>query len=163
MKRLTLILLLSTVFFAAKATQQVNDEVIINGQTWELISSPMEYLQPETADAFKALLGERDFINTSNYRGYIAYWYVDRGRLYLDRVEVPQKNGESRILYFKDLKKVFRRYRCWGKIKAGWLTGNITAGHGIGQPDPSAPYKPAFAEEEYWVLKKGKIIQTATK
>ena len=95
MKRLTLILLLSTVFFAAKATQQVNDEVIINGQTWELISSPMEYLQPETADAFRALLGERDFINTSNYRGYIAYWYVDRGRLYLDRVEVPQKNGTN--------------------------------------------------------------------
>ena len=163
MKRLFLIALLSIASFLAGATQQINDKVIINGETWEITSYPLEYLQPEMKEAFTALLGERDFINTSNYRGYIAYWYVERGRLYLDRVEVPQSNGESKFLSDKELKKVFRKYRRFGKIRARWLTGNIEVGYGIGQSDPANPHIPAFAKEENWVLKKGKLALRATK
>lgn len=163
MKRVFLIALLSIASFVAGATQQINDKVIFEGETWEITSFPIEYLQPEMKDAFTALLGERDFISTANYRGYIAYWYIKRGRLYLDRVEVPQSNGESKILSGKELKKVFRKYRSFGKIKAGWITGNIEVGYGIGQPDAANPHLPAFAKKETWVLKKGKIVLRTTK
>ena len=38
MKRLFLIALLSIASFLAGATQQINDKVIINGETWEISS-----------------------------------------------------------------------------------------------------------------------------
>ena len=101
--------------------------------------------------------------NTANQRGYVAYWYVERGRLYLDRVEVAQKNGGYKALDSKELKKVFRKYRSFGKIKAGWITGNLRVGYGIGERNISAPYLPAFEKEEFWVLRKGKIAAKATK
>lgn len=163
MKRLFLIALLSIASLAADATRQINDQVIVEGETWEIISSPLEFLQPEMKDAFNELLGKRHFISTSNYRGYIAYWYVERGRLFLDRVEVSQNNGEKKVLSGTELKKVFRKYRRFGKIKAGWITGNMAVGYGIGQRDAANPHIPAFEKEECWVLKKGKIVHTATK
>ena len=158
MKKAILTLLLGIVCIAAGATQQINDKVQINGEEWELTSSPLEYLQSKTADAFRALLGERDFIMTSNYRGYIAYWYVDRHRLYLDRIEIPQMNGTYKTMDQKELKKVFRRYGCCSRIKAGWLTGNLRIGKGIGPRDPQNPHRPVFEEEKTIVLKHGRMI-----
>ena len=163
MKKMIMTLALGLICLVASATQQITDKVNKDGKVWEITRSPLEYLQPKMNDAFKELLGERDFINTAIQRGYVAYWYVDRGRLYLDRVEVPMKSGEFKELDNKDLKKIFRKYRRFGKIQAGWLTGNIEVGYGIGQRDTANPHIPAFAEEEYWVLKKGKIVLRATK
>lgn len=159
MKRAILTFLLALLCLAAGATQQINDKVTVNGEVWEMPTSPLGYLQPQLQEAFSDLLGERDFVNTSNYRGYVAYWYISRGRLYLDRVEVPQQNGKYKALGNKDLKKVFRKYRRFGKIKAGWVTGEINIGRGIGQPDPSAPFAPSFSENRIWILKKGRIQQ----
>ena len=163
MKKTILALLLCIIGVTAGATQQINDKVTVNGEEWEITTSPLDYLQPQAMDAFKALLGERDFMSTANQRGYVAYWYVERGRLYLDRVEVAQKNGEYKALDSKELKKVFRKYRSFGKIKAGWITGNLRVGYGIGERSISAPYLPAFEKEEFWVLRKGKIAAKATK
>lgn len=162
MKKAILTLLLSIVCIAAGATQQINDKVQINGEEWEITSSPLEHLQPKTADAFRALLGERDFLITSNYRGYIAYWYVYRDRLYLDRIEIPQMDGSYKKIDRKYLRKVFRRYRCFGKIKAGWLTGNLSIGKGIGPRDPQNPHRPVFEEEKTIVLKHGRITAACT-
>lgn len=163
MKRLFLIALMSISCFIAGATRQINDKVMVEGETWEITSSPLEHLNPDMKEALKMLIGKKDFISTSNYRGYIAYWYVSRDRLYLDRIEIPQGNREKKILKYKNLKKVLRKYRSWGKIKAGWITGNIEVGYGIGQRDAANPHIPAFAKEESWVLRKGKIVLTVAK
>lgn len=154
----TILTLLSSIFcIAAGATQQINDRLTWNGEVWEIPVSPLTLLQPETSDAFRALIGERDFISTANYRGYIAYWYINRNRLYLDRIEVPQKDGTNKILDRKALKKTFRKYSCCGKIKAGWITGNIKVGKGVGSRDQQNPFLPVFEEEKTIILKKGSI------
>ncbi|MBQ2112737.1 MAG: hypothetical protein II194_05900 [Bacteroidales bacterium] len=163
MKRLVIIALFSIACFSAGATQQIHDKVIIDGETWELPLSPLQYLQPEMQDTFNALIGNRNFVSTANYRGYIAYWYVERNRLYLDRVEIPQMDGTRKTISYKDLKKVFRKFRRWGKIKAGWINGNLEVGYGLGRRDTSNPHISTFAKEESWVLKKGKIIRTSAK
>lgn len=160
MKKTILTLMLCLSCLAAGATQQVNDKVTIDGEVWEMPYSPLEYLQPQLSDAFRALLGERNFINTSNYRGYIAYWYVKRGRLYLEKVEVPQESGEFKTIDEKELKKVFRKYRCCGKIKAGWITGKVTIGKGVGERNPERPFAPEFAEEKTLNVRKGKILRS---
>ena len=157
MKKTIITSLLGLICLAAGATQQVNDKVNVNGEVWEMPASPLGYLQPQLQEAFTGLLGERNFINTSIYRGYIAYWYVKRGRLYLEKVEVPQESGEFRTIDGKELKKVFRRYSCCGKVKAGWMTGKVTIGKGVGERNPERPFAPEFAEEKTLVLKKGRI------
>lgn len=162
MKKTVLTLLLCFIGIAAGATQQINDKVTVNGEEWEITSSPLENLQPQVKDAFDALIGERDFMNTANQRGYVAYWYVDRGRLCLDRVEVAQKNGGYKAIDGKELKKALRKYSRFRKIRAGWITGNLRAGYGIGERNMAAPYLPAFEKEEIWVLRKGKIAARAT-
>ena len=162
MKKTILTLLLCIIGVAAGATQQINDKVTVNGAEWEITSSPMEYLQSQAMEAFNALLGERDFMSTANQRGYVAYWYVDRGRLYLDRVEVVQKDGGYKAIDSKELKKALRKYKSFGRIKAGWITGNLRVGYGIGERSADAPYLPAFEKEEFWVLRKGKIAATAS-
>jgi len=158
MKRAILTFLLALLCLAVGATQQINDKVTVNGEVWEMPTSPLGYLQPQLQEAFSDLLDERNFVNTSNYRGYVAYWYISRGRLYLDRVEVPQQNGKYKALDNKDLKKVFRKYRRFGKIKAGWVTGEINIGRGIGERDQERLFIPGFAEKKTLVIKKGRII-----
>ena len=162
MKKTILTLLLCIIGVAAGATQQINDKVTVNGEEWEITSSPLEYLQPQAMDAFNALIGERDFMNTANQRGYVAYWHVDRDRLYLDRVEVAQKNGGYKAIDSKELKKALRKYSRFGKIKAGWINGNLRVGSGTGERNIATPHLPAFAKEEFWVLRKGKIAARAT-
>lgn len=158
MKRAILTFLLALLCLAVGATQQINDKVTLNGEVWEMPTSPLGYLQPQLQEAFSDLLDERNFVNTSNYRGYVAYWYISRGRLYLDRVEVPQQNGKYKALDNKDLKKVFRKYRRFGKIKAGWVTGEINIGRGIGERDQERLFIPGFTETKTLVIKKGRII-----
>jgi hypothetical protein len=145
MKKTLLTILLCIICICAKATGQIHDKVNIAGDVWEMPSSPLEYLEPGLQDAFSSLIGERDFMISSNWRGYVAYWYVRGGRLYLEKVEVPQKNGRYMALDSRSLKRVFRKYSRFGKIKAGWITGKITIGKGM-------------AEEKTLILKKGRII-----
>ena len=74
MKRIILSILLATACISASATEQINDKIIINGETWEALSSPIESLDGQTSKALEALRGEISFTSTANYRGYRAYW-----------------------------------------------------------------------------------------
>ena len=42
MKRIILSILLATACISASATEQINDKIIINGETWEAPASPLE-------------------------------------------------------------------------------------------------------------------------
>lgn len=159
MKRIILSILLATACISASATEQINDKIIINGETWEVLSSPIESLDEQTSKALEALRGEISFTSTANYRGYIAYWYVKRGRLYLDRIEMLEPNGRYKAIEEDKLKSVFKKYRRWGKIKAGWMTGNLDVGYGSGSRDPENPFLPVFEENNVLTLKKGRITK----
>ena len=159
MKRIILSILFATACISASATEQINDKIIINGETWEAPASPLEYLDGQTSKAFEALQGKRNFTSTANYRGYIAYWYVKRGRLYLDRIEMLETNGRYKAIDEDKLKSVFKKYRRWGKIKAGWMTGNLDIGYGSGSRDPENPYLRTFEENIVLTLKKGRITK----
>lgn len=159
MKRIILSILLATACISASATEQINDKIVIDGHTWESPSSPLESLDPQTMQAFKALQGERNFTSTANYRGHIAYWHVKRGQLFLDRIEILQENGKYRSTDKKELKAVFRKYRSWGRIKAGWMTGTLNIGRGSGPRDSDNPFLPAFEENNVLTLKEGRITK----
>lgn len=128
----------------AGATDQLRDKVVIEGETWSMLSAPLSLLDEETYDAFKEVLGQRQVVSSANWRGYVAYWHIGRKGLYLDKVEVMQSDGKYKEADTKALKKALKKYRCLGKIKAKWMTGNVRITQG--------------SETKSLVLKKGKLL-----
>lgn len=157
MKKTILTALLVLACMAASATGQIHDKVIINGETWEMPVSPLLSLEGKEYDMFKELLGDRTFVSTANYRGYVATWHVGRRGLYLDKVEVLQNNGRWEEIDMAKLKKVLKKHKDKGMIRAEWYSGQINIGKGTGPQNPSDPYAPSFAEKWSLHLKKGKI------
>lgn len=128
----------------AGATDQLRDKVVIEGETWSMLSAPLSLLDEETYDALKEVLGQRQVVSSANWRGYVAYWHIRKKGLYLDKVEVIQPGGKYKEADRKALRKVMRKYRCLGKIKAKWLTGNVSIAQG--------------QEKKTIVIKKGKVL-----
>lgn len=84
---LSFILLLSSIYCIA--TEQVSDRLIIEKDTFDLQSFPLEELRIK--EKFKKspfeYYGEFDFPHTGCYRGYIATWKVIDNKLFLTEME----------------------------------------------------------------------------
>ncbi len=157
MRKILATALLSIFCLASSATEQINDKVILNKETWEITSSPLMALQEEAYDSFLKLLGERNFVNTSNYRGYIAYWRIERRNLYLDKVEAPQENGGMKEIDMSLLKESLKDYLHKGRIRAEWMKGNAIIGKGRAPAKPENPHAPSFKETRTLKIRKGKV------
>lgn len=157
MKRLILTALLALACLSASATGQIHDKVIIEGETWEMPSSPLLSLDAREYEAFQELLGERNFVSTANYRGYVATWHVGRKGLYLDKVEVMQSNGKMKEIGMKELMTILKKHKHKGMIRAEWITGLVKIGKGAGLVDPDNPHAPSFADNWTLQLKKGRV------
>lgn len=125
MKRTFLTAILALSCIAASATPQIHDKVIVEGQTWEIPASPLLSLDSGEYEAFKELVGERDFVSTANYRGYVATWHATKKGLYLDKVEVRQSNGQMTEVDMDQLMKVLKKHKHKGMIRAEWVTGLV--------------------------------------
>ena len=126
MKRIIIAAFLALTSITVSATDQINDKVIINDEEWEMPLSPLLSLDGDAYDMFNGLLGERNFASTALLRGYRAYWHVGKRGLYLDKVEVLQSNGRMKEIEMPQLKKALKKYRDRGKIRAEWLTAEVT-------------------------------------
>lgn len=120
---LTALFVLSCI--AVSATEQVNDKVIIEGEKWEIPASPLLSLDSKDYEAFKELMGERNFVSTANYRGYVATWHATKKGLYLDKVEVLQSNGQMKEMDMDKLMKVLKKHKHKGMIRAEWISGLV--------------------------------------
>ena len=120
---LTAILALSCI--AAFSTEQIHDKVIVDGETWEMPASPLLSLESKEYEAFKELMGERNFVSTANYRGYVATWHATKKGLYLDKVEFLQSNGQMKEMDMNKLMKVLKKHKHKGMIRAEWVSGLV--------------------------------------
>ena len=161
MKRFILCLFFCLAYLYSGATGQMHDKITIEGESWDMFTSPLSLLDTKTAEAFKILVGNRTAISSANWRGYVAYWHIGKKGLFLDKVEVIRPGGKHQIVEAKALRKALRKYSCLGRIKARWLTGNIRIGKGAADPSPSAPHVLNHAEKRILVLKNGKVMMTA--
>lgn len=130
MKRTILTVLLVLSCIAASATRQVNDKVIIDGEKWEMPASPLLSLDSKEYQAFKELLGERDFVSSANIRGYVATWHATKKGLYLDKVEALQSNGQMQEVDMDKLMKVLKKHKHKGMIRAEWISGLVKINKG---------------------------------
>ncbi len=161
MKKIIITFLACLGFISAHATGQVHDKLSLDGQVWEVLMSPLQALSGQANEQFLELLGERTFVSTANYRGYIAYWRVEKKGLYLEKVEMRQSDGSIKQIDYNLLKTALKKYRHRGKIRAGWLTGLVEIGKGVGPFNPENPYAPSFAEKKTLNIKKGRIKKSS--
>ena len=125
---------LYTLFFAVSiaaadtTTPQFPDWLTMDGVKYELETgwghpSPMQVYYQETGTPYPFSM-----ISTANYRGHIAYWLVESGKLYLEKVEVREETFKPAKfdIYSKDPSQNKKD----GSVVADWFTGVIVAGKG---------------------------------
>lgn len=84
--RLLLILFLYALTPLSRATEQIPDEILVDGARYQLLTrSPFEALlsRPDMNSALNARIGLK---STNNWRGYIATWEIRGNRLLLQRM-----------------------------------------------------------------------------
>lgn len=148
MKKILFTLLLLSLPVMIKATGQMAESLLINGEYWQLYYCPIETdmaLSEEIAKAIE-LLPEtitEDSIewvkdqSTALWRNYIAEWEIKDNRLFLREIGVPyiREVGNRLEEHFftlneEKLKEIFAPYYTTEGICASWFCDTMRAGRG---------------------------------
>lgn len=126
-------------------TGQEGDIIVLDGEEWQLLGAPLERLDSLTYHHLRDILGWESR-STGNWRGYVAYWSVSDGMLYLDKVVkydedlIVEKvvDGEEYLVSEKVATEcdygtvcgILKKYVRNGKVCASWLSDEMIAGKG---------------------------------
>lgn len=111
----------------ARATGQAADRVVINGEEWCLLASPLHANDSICNQIDKILPNAKDrSCSTGNWDGFVGYWEIVDSCLYLKKVVVDmwdEHKRESYELVFDadTLKAVLEEYYTEHGILAGWF------------------------------------------
>lgn len=107
------------------ATAQSADRVVYNGQEKMLFSLPLEdYFTDE--DSRPNFMIEPFMISSGNWRGYIATWQIDAGKLYLSKIDSWLCSGDTKRSCKKvRLADLFPGKVQNGRVLADWFTGEL--------------------------------------
>ena len=111
----------------ARATGQAADRVVINGEKWCLLASPLHANDSIYNQIDKILPNAKDrSSSTGNWDGFVGYWEIVDSCLYLKKVVVDmwdEHKRESYELVFDadTLKAVLEEYYTEHGILAGWF------------------------------------------
>lgn len=123
MKRI--LLLLAALWFAMPsfATMQLPDQLIVGRDTMHLFVLPLDKADPAMQKRLKERLKESETLFCSAcWRGYIGYWRLDEGQLWLERLVTYEGNFTAEEL-FPELAEQ-------GRVRASWFSGEICYGRG---------------------------------
>jgi hypothetical protein len=124
----------------AAATDQIRDVIMVSGQQYRLSVSPLaSYLARNTPR-----WPQGEVTTTANWRGYVAKWAVDDGRLMLTDIRVNPESDRERSA----LSQVFPE---GGPIIADWFTGQLVLPDGAELPNGEAPMRPEY--DHYLILR----------
>lgn len=133
MKRLALYLLFTVLWASVFATGQECDIIYVGGQQWFLKGRPICY----DSLLYKSLmerLPEHRAQSTANWDGFVGYWSVQDGALFLDSVTVYfiEENLKEKTVALPDtiMQTVFAKYYSGKRIFASWVTANLNIGQG---------------------------------
>ena len=124
--RLACSLFLLLLPLTTRATGQVSDDIVINGERWNLLAFPLSYNDSLYKRIDDFLPKDRD-ISTANWSGFIGCWEIVDSCLYLKEIVVDMWNEhkrESYVLVFNadTLKPILGEYYTEHGIYAGWFS-----------------------------------------
>ena len=112
----------------ARATGQTADRVVINGEEWCLLASPLynDSLISNRIDKILPSTEDRS-CSTGNWDGFVGYWEIVDSCLYLKKVVVDMWDEHKResyeLVYDADtLRTVLEEYYTEHGILAGWFS-----------------------------------------
>lgn len=123
--RLLLPALLALVSLPAGATVQMTEKILVGGETMRLFAQPLEKADSAVLARFGEWLRENHVPwNTACWRGYIGVWRLEKGMLWLDRVETidgkPLFTGAE----------LFPETAVGTRAPARWFSGTLRYGKG---------------------------------
>ncbi len=144
-------LLVTCLSSVAQACRQIPDRIVYEGKKYWLNTPiansdlPLDTLDSDSHSKVRSGL-PFDSVSTGCYRGYIAWWKVEGGILYLTRLSSERhywkENGES-----GDLEELFPDRYEDGRVKADWFCGELVL-HEEGRPWSGPTHELEFSEGE---------------
>lgn len=121
-----LVLFLLTLASSAFATAQAPDVLLYNGEKKHLFSNPLEDFYESGKRERPKFMIEPMTISSGNWRGYIATWEIENGKLYLREIEAWLCAGQSEADCRKvTLESIFPGKVRDGRVSAEWFTGEL--------------------------------------
>ena len=134
------------------ATAQIPDFLKYNDKTYRMHTNPLDtYFSKENPPP-------KDFgkyRSAACWRGYVAFWKIENGYLYLEKVLEGDNHGPS-----IPLTKLFKDAR--GSVKATWYSGIITIPKGKQLKYVHMGYRSKYEKELKMTFDKGKLIKEWT-
>lgn len=137
---------------SAWATAQQGDVITYKGETGEMFSNPLETYfdqeHPRPNDLFQPVC-------TANWRGYVAYWEVKDGLLYLNRLIEGTCDANAPEI---PLDRIFPE-QTTGPLFAFWFTGTVMLPRGPMLKYVHMGYQSIFSTEILLEFKEGKLVK----
>jgi len=146
---LSLFLLWIFPFQKINATAQAAEKIIINGDTINMFSCPLECLPNKEYKELEIML-DKEYSSTGLWRAYIGTWKIENGQLYLLKVE--DENKEINVNH------LLHKYNTPNGIKASWFSGEIKCIRGKNIQYVHMGFESVYEYETIYTIKKGKII-----
>lgn len=155
---LPLILFCSQILYTGqvKATEQVGDILIYEGDTMDLFSNPLEMYSGADSLRSKWFGNQNNFINTACWRGYVAEWRIIENHLYLSNIFTCQFNDDSTKANLGD----FFALTPEGYVQADWFSGTLYIPEGRLIQYAHSGYDGIFEFEKMIVIRNGKLTDS---
>ena len=138
-------------FQKINATAQAAEKIIINGDTIDMFSCPLEYLPNKEYKELEKML-DKEHSSTGLWRAYIGNWKIENGQLYLLKVE--DENKEINVNH------LLHKYNTPNGIMASWFSGEIKCIRGKNILYIHMGFGSIYEFETVYTIKKGKIISS---
>lgn len=134
LKIAVVVMLLFAAPLGLRGTGLSADVIYVNGEKWWLLAKPVS---GELLKKLDTVLPphEQRVISTANWSGITCIWSIEKGKLYLKRVEVEMVDSYKDKVYTfivpaDSLKDVFEGCYTRRGILAKWVDGELRAGQG---------------------------------
>ena len=147
------------------ATACQGDEIVVDGESWNLLAEPIE-MQDAFSSALDKFLPEERIWSTSNWDGYVGHWVIRDNRLCLEKItiQLPGADGgkDFTLVYWPEtlnMGQIFAPYYEDGTIFAGWLTCELRIGKGKQLWSAHTAYERYYEDECILKLEKGVVTE----
>jgi hypothetical protein len=137
-------------------TAQSPDFLVYKGDTLALFSNPLESLYKANPDGRPKTFFKKTFCSsTACWRGYIAYWEIIGGKIFLTNIQSCCFNSKETA----DLVEFFGDKAIEGKVFADWINEELFSPTGKRLQYAHMGYASVFEKEIGFLVERGELIE----
>lgn len=155
-----LVFIIICTLFPAKmmATAQQSEIIFINGKRHVMLSCPLE-TDSVIREALKEVRPAETVSNTSLWRGYVGYWSIQKGNLYVDSLQFELEDFTTKTIVLKN-ESIFSAYTDEYGVKASWFSGELRLVQGKLIRYEHMGFQSSFEKESFLNVKEGVVTNS---